>query len=381
MYRFKKGSGLPVKVPVIEMIEIGAGGGSIARIDDLGLLKVGPDSAGADPGPSCYGLGGSGATVTDADLILGYLDPNYFLGGKMTLNRAKAEEAVRRRVAEPLGVDLTRAAWGIHHVVNENMANAARMHLVERGRDHRRYSLIAFGGAGPVHAYRVAERLKIQQIICPPAAGVTSAFGFLVAPMAFDFVQTYLSTLRGIDFAHLNTIFAEMESRGRALLRQAGVSDDTMSVTRSADMRYLHQGFEINVPVINGPLSAHDILGLQAGFDQEYERMYKRLNSDVDVEALNWRVIVAGPRPTITLQPPTGQPTPAEATCKGERAAYFPEAAGYITCPVYDRYQLGPGTVLRGPAIIEERESTVVVGPGAGVEVDVHRNVVMRLPT
>ena len=381
MYRFKKGSGLPVKVPVIEMIEIGAGGGSIARIDDLGLLKVGPDSASADPGPACYGLGGSEPTVTDADLILGYLDPNYFLGGKMTLDRAKAEKAIRQRVAEPLGVDLTRAAWGIHHVVNENMANAARIHLVERGRDQRRYSLIAFGGAGPVHAYRVAERLKLRHIICPLAAGVTSAFGFLVAPMAFDFVQTYLSTLRGLDFAHLNTIFAEMEARGRALLRQAGVPEDAVTVTRSADMRYLHQGFEINVPVADGRLSADDIPRLQVNFDQEYERMYKRLNPDVDVEALNWRVIVAGPRPTITVQPPDGQPTPMEARRKGERPAYFPETAGYITCPVYDRYQLGPGTVLRGPAIIEERESTVVVAPGAGAEVDAHRNVVIRLPT
>jgi N-methylhydantoinase A len=380
MYRFKKGSGLPVKVPVIEMIEIGAGGGSIARIDELGLLKVGPDSAGADPGPACYGLGGSEPTVTDADLVLGYLDPNYFLGGKMRLDRTQAEEAIRRRVAEPLGVDLTRAAWGIHHVVNENMANAARIHLVERGRDQRRYSLIAFGGAGPVHAYRVAERLKLREIICPPAAGVTSAFGFLVAPMAFDFVQTYLSTLGGIDFGHLNAIFAEMEGRGRALLRQAGVPDGVMTVTRSADMRYLHQGFEINVPVANGRLSADDIPRLQASFDREYERMYKRLNPAVDVEALNWRVIVAGPRPVIMTQQADAQPAPTQATPTGERPAYFPETSGYTNCPVYDRYRLVPGAVLRGPAIIEERESTVVVGPGASVEVDAHRNVVIWLP-
>jgi N-methylhydantoinase A len=381
MYRFKKGSGLPVKVPVIEMIEIGAGGGSIARIDELGLLKVGPDSAGADPGPACYGLGGSEPTVTDADLVLGYLDPNYFLGGKMRLDRTQAEKAIRQRVAEPLAVDLTRAAWGIHHVVNENMANAARIHLVERGRDQRRYSLIAFGGAGPVHAYRVAERLKLRQIICPPAAGVTSAFGFLVAPMAFDFVQTYLSTLRGIDFGHLNTIFAEMEGRGRALLRQAGVPDGVMTVTRSADMRYLHQGFEINVPVANGCLSADDIPRLQASFDREYERLYKRLNPAVDVEALNWRVIVAGPRPVITTQHTDDQLTPTQVTPTGERPAYFPETSGYTNCPVYDRYRLVPGAVLRGPAIIEERESTVVVGPGANVDVDAYRNVVIWLPT
>jgi N-methylhydantoinase A len=381
VYRFKKGSGLPVKVPVIEMIEIGAGGGSIARIDELGLLKVGPESAGADPGPACYGLGGGEPTVTDADLILGYLDPHYFLGGKMTLDRARAEEAIRKHVAEPLGVDLTRAAWGIHHVVNENMANAARIHLVERGRDQRRYSLIAFGGAGPVHAYQVAEKLKLRQIVCPPAAGVTSAFGFLVAPMAFDFVQTYLTTLRGIDFAHLNVIFEEMETRGRDLLRQAGVPEAAMTVARSADMRYLHQGFEINVPVAGGQLCPADIPRLQADFDQAYERMYKRLNPDVDVEALNWRVIVAGPRPTIRVLHTDQQPTPAAATRKGERPAYFPEASGYLDCPVYDRYQLAPGAVLSGPAIVEERESTVVVGPGARMEVDTYQNAVIWLPT
>jgi N-methylhydantoinase A len=380
VYRFKKGSGLPVKVPVIEMIEIGAGGGSVARIDQLGLLKVGPDSAGADPGPACYGLGGKEPTVTDADLVLGYLDAAYFLGGKMTLDRAQAEEAIRTRVAEPLGVDLTRAAWGIHHVVNENMANAARIHLVERGRDQRRYSLIAFGGAGPVHAYRVAEKLKLRQIVCPLAAGVTSAFGFLVAPMAFDFVQTYLTTLPSIDFAHLHTIFDEMETRGRALLRQAGVPEDAMTVTRSADMRYRHQGFEINVPLPSGRLGADDLPRLQANFDEAYERMYKRLNPDVEVEVLNWRVIVSGPRPTIQLAPAIGLQAPVEAAHKGDRPAYFPETSGYLSCPVYDRYRLAPGMMLHGPVIIEERESTVVVGPGARVEVDVYQNVVISLP-
>jgi N-methylhydantoinase A len=381
VYRFKKGSGLPVKVPVIEMIEIGAGGGSVARIDALGLLKVGPDSAGADPGPACYGLGGSEPTVTDADLILGYLDADYFLGGQMKLDRASAEAALAKWVAEPLGVDLTRAAWGIHHVVNENMANAARIHLVERGRDQRRYSLIAFGGAGPVHAYRVAEKLKLRQIVCPPAAGVTSAFGFLVAPMAFDFVQTYLTTLRDIDFAHLNAIFGEMETRGRALLRQAGVPEEAITVTRSADMRYLHQGFEINVSLPLGRLSIDDMPRLQANFDAAYERMYKRLNPAVDVEGLNWRVIVTGPRPTTRLAPATSLQVPVEAQRKGERPAYFPETSGYVNCPVYDRYQLVPGMVLPGPAIIEERESTVVVGPGGRVEVDAYQNVVILLPT
>jgi N-methylhydantoinase A len=199
--------------------------------------------------------------------------------------------------------------------------------------------------------------------------------------MAFDFVQTYLSTLHGIDFAHLNTIFEEMEARGRALLRQAGVPEGAMTVSRSADMRYLHQGFEINVPVAGGRLGPDDIPHLQANFDREYERLYKRLNPNVDVEGLNWRVIVSGPRPVIRVKQAEHRSPPADATRRGERPAYFPEAGGYVNCPVYDRYQLAPGMALRGPAIIEERESTVVVGPQARVEVDAYQNMVIWLPT
>jgi N-methylhydantoinase A len=199
--------------------------------------------------------------------------------------------------------------------------------------------------------------------------------------MAFDFVQTYLSTLRGINFAHLNTIFAEMEARGRALLRQAGVLDGAMTVSRSADMRYLHQGFEINVPVEDGRLDPDDIPHLQANFDRAYERLYKRLNPNVDVEALNWRVIVSGPRPTIRVKQVEHRAPPTDATSRGARPAYFPEASGYVSCQVYDRYQLAPGMTIRGPAIIEERESTVVVAPKACVEVDVYQNVVIWLPS
>ena len=220
VYRFKKGSGLPLKVSVIEMIEIGAGGGSIARVDKIGLLKVGPDSAGAEPGPVCYGRGGEEPTVTDADLVLGYLSPDYFLGGKMRLDLEKAYYAIEEKIARPLNVDLVRAAWGIHQVVNENMANAARIHLVEKGRDPRDYSVMAFGGAGPVHAYRVAERLKLKTLVCPVAAGVTSAFGMLTAPLAFDFVQSYVVTLSSLDFSVPQHLYADMERRGRALLRR-----------------------------------------------------------------------------------------------------------------------------------------------------------------
>ena len=378
VYRFKKGSGLPLKVPVIEMIEIGAGGGSIARVDTLGLLKVGPDSAGSEPGPVCYDRGGTEPTVTDADLVLGYLSPDYFLGGKMQLNLEAAKQAIEDKIAQPLKLDLFRAAWGMHQVVNENMANAARMHLVEKGRDPRDSHLIAFGGAGPVHAYRVAERLKLKTVVCPLAAGVTSAFGMLTAPLAFDFVQSYVTTLSELDFAILAQLYADMEARGRALLTAAGVEGD-ITLARSADMRYLQQGFEIRVALPPGALNADDLPAVRHAFAEEYERLYKRLNPGVEIEVVNWRLIASGPRPQLTLPPPDRAGQTLNTAQKGERQVYFPEQQGFVPCLVYDRYLLPVGKTFPGPAIVEERECTVVVGPGAQGQVDAEHNLVIRL--
>ncbi len=378
VYRFKKGSGLPLKVPVIEMIEIGAGGGSIARVDKLGLLKVGPDSAGAEPGPVCYDRGGEEPTVTDADLVLGYLSPDYFLGGKMRLNLEKAKGAIEDKIARPLKVDLLRAAWGIHQVVNENMANAARIHLVEKGRDPRDYNLIAFGGAGPVHAYRVAERLKLKTLVCPLAAGVTSAFGMLTAPLAFDFVQSYVTSLSELDFAVLERLYANMEKRGRDLLAAAGVEGE-IALTRSADMRYLHQGFEIRVPLPSSRLTKDDLSALRRAFAEEYERLYKRLNPGVEIEVVNWRLVASGPQPQITLRSPEAAGRSLTAARKGERLVYLPEHNGFVPCSVYDRYLLPVGATFAGPAIVEERECTVVIGPGAKASVDEEQNLVITL--
>jgi N-methylhydantoinase A len=376
VYRFKKGSGLPLKVPVIEMIEIGAGGGSIARVDKLGLLKVGPDSAGAEPGPVCYDSGGEEPTVTDADLVLGYLSPDYFLGGKMRLNLEKAKQVIEEKIARPLQVDLLRAAWGIHQVVNENMANAARIHLVEKGRDPRDYSLIAFGGAGPVHAYRVAERLKLKTLLCPLAAGVTSAFGMLTAPLAFDFVQSYVTSLSDLDFAVLDRMYTDMEARGRALLTAAGV-EGTITLTRSADMRYVQQGFEIRVPLPPGRLSTDDLPALRRAFAEEYERLYKRLNPGVEIEVVNWRLVASGPQPQILLRPPQTAGMSLSAARKGERLVYLPEHDGFVPCPVYDRYLLPIGATFSGPAVVEERECTVVIGPRAQAQVDEEQNLLI----
>src|SRR5881296_1733559 len=240
--RFKKGSGLPIRVPVIEMIEIGAGGGSLARVDRMGLLKVGPDSAGADPGPACYAQGGQVPTVTDADLLLGYLDPNFFLGGRMRLDADAASRAVEDKIAKPMGLSLTEAAWGIHRVVNENMAAAARVHGIERGRDLRAYPLFAFGGAGPVHAWHVGRILKVPRVLVPFGAGAMSAYGLLAAPLAFDFVRTAPQRVDAGDWAQVNGLFADMEGEGRQLLARAGVASGDVIVSRLAEMRYVGQG-------------------------------------------------------------------------------------------------------------------------------------------
>jgi N-methylhydantoinase A len=374
--RFKKGSGLPVRVPVIEMIEIGAGGGSIARVDRMGLLKVGPDSAGADPGPACYNLGGRQPTVTDADLLLGYLDAEFFLGGRMRLDRGAAQRAVEEHVARPLSLDVTQAAWGIHRVVNENMAAAARIHGIERGKDLRSYPLFAFGGAGPVHCWQVATVLKTPRIILPFGAGAMSAYGLLAAPLAFDFVRTGRQRLDGADWAAVNELFAEMEEEGRALLARAGVAPGKVAVSRIAEMRYLGQGHEVEAAVPLGKLSAVSLAKITASFEASYRALYHRLPQGVPIEALNWRVTVSGPDPKTKLG---GHARPDRAgrraasrgkPVKGTRRAYFAERGGFVVTPVYDRYALTPGMTLKGPAIVEERESTAVIGPGGRARVD-----------
>jgi N-methylhydantoinase A len=362
VYRLKPGSGIPVKLPVIDMIEIGVGGGSIARVDSLGLLKVGPRSAGADPGPSCYGLGGTDATVTDADLVLGYLDPAYFLGGRLQLDVQAARDAIEREVAVPLGLSVEEAAWGIHAIVNENMANAARVHAVERGKDVGELAMLAFGGAGPVHAVGVASALGCPRVIAPLGAGVMSTVGFLVSPFAFDFVRSWRCVLDDLDTARAAALFAEMEDEGFRLLVDSGVAADNVAHARSVDMRYVGQGHEVRVPIPAGL----DPASLGEAFACEYVRLYGREGPDVPVEAMSWRVVTSGPSPQVDLSG-VGSP-PAGAASRGSRQTYF-GPAGWVETPVLDRYALAVGVRLTGPAIVEERESTLVVGAGHTVEV------------
>jgi N-methylhydantoinase A len=357
VYRLKKGSGLPLKVPVVDMIEIGAGGGSIARVSALGTLAVGPDSAGSDPGPACYGLGGTEPTVTDADLVLGYLDAASFLGGRMALDLDAARQAIEERLATPLALTVEEAAWGVHQVVNENMANAARMHAVERGRDPRALPLFAFGGAGPVHAAGVARVLGSPAVIAPPGAGVLSAGGFLVAPLAFDFVRTRRALVDELDAAEIEALFAELEAEGEALLRGSGATE--ISHRRIAELRYVGQGHELRVDVPpGGPAELAD------AFTRAYRGRYGHSGPEVPVEVLNWRLVSSGPRPRLRLTPPLGATGQAKT---GHRDAIFGRER--LRVPVYDRYALTSGTRLEGPAIVEERESTLVVPPGRRAEV------------
>jgi N-methylhydantoinase A len=375
--RFRRGSGLPVKAPVIEMIEIGAGGGSIARVDRMGLLKVGPDSAGSDPGPACYDLGGRLPTVTDADLILGYLDADFFLGGEMRLDIARARRAVEEHLIAPLGVDLVTAAAGIHRVVNENMASAARIHAIERGRDVRGYSLFAFGGAGPVHACHVAEVLGLEQVIVPPGAGVASAFGMLTAPLSFSFVRSDTRTLDEVDWNEIRALVDAMKADGVAMLGQSGVRPESLRVELQADMRYRGQTSEIQVWL---PLTSPDkasVAAIARRFEETYRTLYQRSNPDLSIEVVTWRLTVSGPDPAVPawrLAPDAGAMAP-----KRQRDVYLDGA--YRSLPVYDRDCLRAGSRLPGPAIVEERESTVVVTGNFDLIVDESFNVVLRRKT
>ncbi len=378
-YRFKKGSGLPIKVPVIEMIEIGAGGGSIARIDALGLLKVGPESAGADPGPVCYERGGTEPTVTDADLVLGYLDPHYFLGGQLSLDLVAARQAIKERIADPLGLSVEDAAWGIHQIVNESMANAARIHTLERGKDPRRFPVFAFGGAGPVHGFRIASVLGSPALIVPFGAGVMSAVGFLTAPLAFDFVRSWPSRVDQLDWQKANTLLAEMEAEGQKLLEAANVPAEHISHRHQADIRYVGQGHEVRVPLPAGQLDSSRASTIITSFEEVYRRLYERLSPSVPVEIINWRVISSGPTPEVHMRVERNEPIAAQAARKGSRKAYFPELGGYRDIEVYDRYSLLPLTSLVGPAIIEERESTVIVGPDNRFRIDEQWNLIVEL--
>ena len=359
IYRFKKGSGLPLRIPVIEMVEIGAGGGSIARVDRLQRITVGPDSAGAEPGPACYGRSGKAPTVTDADLLLGRIDPAGFSGGRMPLDRAAAEAAVRAEVAEPLGLALEVAALGISEIVDENMANAARVHAIESGKDARGRTVVAFGGAAPLHATRLAEKLGLDRVLVPSCAGVGSAVGFLRAPIAYEIVRSALQRLDQFDAAAVNALFAAMRSEAEPIVRR-GAGDAPLAETRSAFMRYRGQGHEIAVPLPARPYRADDARLLHTTFDKEYRRLYSRVIPGVEVEVLSWVLLLSAPRPT---EADTAAPAPQPYTPQPVRSrpVFDPETGEFIEVAIHKRRDLRPGAFIRGPAVIVEDETSTVL--------------------
>jgi N-methylhydantoinase A len=380
--RAKKGSGIPIRVPVIELIEIGAGGGSIAHVDALGLLKVGPESAGAEPGPACYGRGGGEPTVTDANVILGYLDPSYFLGGAMPLDVDAARRAITSRLATPLGLSLSDAARGVFEVVNQNMLSAMKVHIAEHGEDPRKFYLFAFGGAGPAHAYELARALRMKGVVVPPGAGATSAMGLVTTPVSFDFARSFVTRLDRVPWEELRGVFEAMEAEGRAMLQEAGVDPDAPGVrlVRAMDLRHKGQGYELTVEIPEDLYLRGSVSDLAAFFYEHYKDKYGHAHTNLPVELITCRLSSAGPPPDVPIQMGGGGIPDAATVLKGTRPVYFPEVGRHVDTPVYDRYRLTGGTAFAGPAVIEERECTVIAGPSCRVRVDPHANLFLDLP-
>ena len=367
IYRFLKGSGLPLRIPVIEMVEIGAGGGSIARVDTLGRIVVGPDSAGSEPGPVCYGRGGEEPTVTDADVVLGRIDPTTFSGGKIALDVAAAKRATADQIAAALNLATEHAALGISEMVDENMANAARVHAIESGKDLRSRTLIAFGGAAPLHAARVAEKLGISRVLVPVNAGVGSAVGLLRAPVAYETVRGRLMRLGSFEAASVNRLFAEMRAEAEAIVRR-GAPAAKLVEQRSAFMRYRGQGHEIAVELPVRDLTAADRSTIRELFEAVYRRLYSRPIPGVEIEILSWVVAVSAPSEG-QLGAPTreraSKPKPAS-----RRPIFDPHTGEFGEVDIYRRPDLAPGARISGPAVIAEDETSTVVSPLFDARID-----------
>jgi N-methylhydantoinase A len=372
--RFMRGSGLPVRIPVIEMIEIGAGGGSIAKIDSLGRIVVGPESAGADPGPACYARGGSDATVTDSDVLLGLIDPVAFADGRMRLDTDAAGTAVKRDVSDPLSIEMIAGAAGIRQVVDENMANAARVHAVESGKDFRRRTMVAFGGNGPLHAGEIAERVGIQQIIIPPNPSVGSAVGFLYAPVAFEIVQSLYTRLDSLDFDAVNRLLTRLRAEAVSVVAPAA-EGLPLTENRVAFMRYKGQGHEIEVELPVRPLAKPDIGQLRKAYETQYRKLFQRSVPGMIIEIMNWGLTISTvPGEVAKLEPPVRR-RPAKRL--GSRSVFLGRESARTEAAVYQRSDFAPGDWLAGPALIVEGQTTTAVESHFDAVVDDGGNIVM----
>lgn len=372
-----RGSGYPITTPVIDLVEIGSGGGSIAWVDSGGVLRVGPRSAGAEPGPACYGRGGTEPTVTDAHLVLGRLDPAYFLGGEMELNVDAAMRAIEERCAQPLGISAVEAANGIIEIANAAMVNALRLISVQRGYDPRDFVLVAFGGGGPVHANRLAAELSMPLLLIPPSPGVFSAMGLLVTDLKHDFAVTRMRRTDNVDLAELRRIFDDLLSRGRDLLIREGISADDMEFSRQLDIRYVGQSHALSITLSSAELSGGVLQASIDRFHDEHRRVYGHSTPGESTELVNVRMTATGRIHKPQLRTLAAQPDDRPPAPRTRRQVYFSETAGFVDCPIYLRYGLGSGASLNGPAIVEEMDATTVISPGYRATVDVHGNLLI----
>lgn len=375
--RFLRGSGLPIQIATVELIEIGAGGGSIAKPSALGTLHVGPESSGAQPGPACYGRGGTEPTVTDADLSLGYLNAGFFLGGTMQIDADAATRALAR-VADALGLDAERGAFGVHDVVNENMAGAARVAIAERGRVPREYALLATGGAGPVHAWNVGRKLGVRHVVCPPCAGAGSTIGMLMAPARIDRVASFTHALHDVDWVAATALFATLEQDALGVAAETGADLAHRTVRRLADMRYVGQGSEITVAMP----AALDADAVRAAYEASYRTLFGRTPPGTTIQFVALRLALTAPMPGAggVLRLGGAAATNAAAALKGRRAVYFDNGCGAVETPVYDRYALPTATRIDGPAVFEENESTFIIGPGSTATVLPDGSILTEMP-
>ncbi len=379
MVHLKKNSGLPITIPSIDLVEIGSGGGSIASVA-MGTIEVGPESAGSDPGPICYNRGGERITVTDANILLGYLNPEYFLGGEMELDIDKTRAAMAEQIAQPLGLSIELAAWGIHEVVTNQMAQAGHVVSVARGKDPRQFVLVAFGGAGPIHGARLARMLGCRRVVFPKGAGVQSALGLLTAEPVFDIARTHMMRLEADNLARINEIYADMEVQGHAEVNACRAGAD-VTIRRTADMRFVGQGYEISVPLPAGKFDSNSIEEIRETFFNEYSRLYgsRAFDRTSPIEGVHWRISATVSQPGPALESLSAGSGEASSAQKNTRQVYFPETNGFTECRIYDRYKLRANDVLEGPAIVEERETTVVIPPMSRARMDHEGNIILDL--
>lgn len=370
-----RGEGYPIRTPVIDLVEIGAGGGSIAWVDSGGSLRVGPESAGADPGPVCYGRGGTRPTITDANLVLGRLNPDYFLGGEIQLEVAAARQAIEKHCADPLGMEIVEAAHGIVEIANAAMVNALRLVSVQRGYDPRDFVLVSFGGAGPVHANRLAAEMEIPVTLIPRSPGTASAMGLLVTDLKHDYTNTHIQRIDELDLDAMEAAYTSLESRGHATLEREGVREADMDFRRQADLRYVGQSYELPLAFPEKDWNAADLATIVEQFHDEHERAYGFSAPEEKVEIVNLRLTALGK--IVKPEPQRLKTRGKGATPKTRRAVCFAEKDGYVDCPIYDRYSLPAGASIEGPAIVEEVDSTTAIHPGYRAEVDVFGNLSM----